>query len=209
MPSSLRASRANESFARLFKGGGVQGRSPCPRSAERGSPLCLLKRRRGFKGEPSPGVPPSCFLALCVCADTLGGGRWPVLRFDPISLVLAQRNGVEPPKKGAFLPRRLHHPRERYRSVDGTFLARLWGGLGACRGLGAGAPFSWVEVSSPYCPFHPISLLLRKETGWSPKETRFWRWAEPDNDSDARAVDWPRKAAITNPVRPRRRQPLR
>ena len=37
-----------------------------------------------------------------------------------------------------------------------------------------GAPFSWVEVSSPYCPFHPISLLLRKETGWSPKETRFW-----------------------------------
>ena len=39
---------------------------------------------------------------LCVCADTLGGGRWPVLRFDPISLVLAQRNGVEPPKKSAF-----------------------------------------------------------------------------------------------------------
>ena len=50
----------------------------------------------------------------CVCADTLGGGRWPVLRFDPISLVLAQRNGVEPPKKSAFLPRRLHHSRERY-----------------------------------------------------------------------------------------------
>ena len=24
------------------------------------------------------------------------------------------------------------------------------------------------------CPCHPISLLLRKETGWSPKETRFW-----------------------------------
>ena len=40
--------------------------------------------------------------AFYVCADTLGGGRWPVLRFDPISLVLAQRNGVEPPKKGAF-----------------------------------------------------------------------------------------------------------
>ena len=50
----------------------------------------------------------------CVCAVTLGGGRWPVLRFDPISLVLAQRNGVEPPKKSAFLPRWLHHPRERY-----------------------------------------------------------------------------------------------
>ena len=49
----------------------------------------------------------------CVCADTLGGCRWPVLRFDPISLVLAQRNGVEPPKKSAFLPWWLHHPRER------------------------------------------------------------------------------------------------
>ena len=52
--------------------------------------------------------------ALYVCAVTLGGGRWPVLPFDPISLVLAQRNGVEPPKKSAFLPRRLHHPRERF-----------------------------------------------------------------------------------------------
>ena len=45
------------------------------------------------------------------------------------------------------------------------------------------------KAAAPYCQFHPISLLLRKETGWSPKETRFWRWAEPDNDSDARAVD--------------------
>ena len=41
-------------------------------------------------------------LGLCVCADTLGGGFWLVLPFDPISLVLAQRNGVEPPKKSAF-----------------------------------------------------------------------------------------------------------
>ena len=66
-----------------------------------------------------------------MCADTLGGGRWPVLPFDPISLVLAQRNGVEPPKKSAFLPWRLHHSRERYLLVDYTFLARLGGGAGA------------------------------------------------------------------------------
>ena len=38
----------------------------------------------------------------------------PLLPFDPISLVLAQRNGVEPPKKSAFLPRWLHHSRERF-----------------------------------------------------------------------------------------------
>ena len=41
-------------------------------------------------------------LGLYVCADTLGGGRYLALPFDPISLVLAQRNGVEPPKKSAF-----------------------------------------------------------------------------------------------------------
>ena len=79
----------------------MQGRRPCPRSAERGTLLCLMKRRRGSKGEPSPGVPPFSLL-LCVCAVTLGGGLCPVLPFDPISLVLAQRNGVEPPKKSAF-----------------------------------------------------------------------------------------------------------
>ena len=38
----------------------------------------------------------------------------------------------------------------------------------------AGAPFSWEMDCGPYCQFHPISLLLRKETGWSPKETRLW-----------------------------------
>ena len=69
------------------------------------------------------------------------------------------------------------------------------------------APFYWSEAAASYCPFHPISLLLRKETGWSHKETRSWRWAEADSDSDARDVDRPRKAAITSHVRPRRRQP--
>ena len=91
--------------------------------------LCLLKRRRGSKGEPSPGVPPFIF-RLCVCAVTLGGGLYPVLRFDPISLVLAQRNGVEPPKKSAFLPRRLHHSRERScfggRDVPRPTWGRAW-----------------------------------------------------------------------------------
>ena len=91
---------------------GCRGSAPAraPQSAELS--LCLFERRRGFKGEPSPGVPPY-FLRLYVCAVALGGGRWSVLRFDPISLVLAQRNGVEPPKKSAFLPWRLHHSRER------------------------------------------------------------------------------------------------
>ena len=35
-------------------------------------------------------------------------------------------------RKAPFLPRRLHHPRERYKSVVGTFLARLGEGVGGC-----------------------------------------------------------------------------
>ena len=62
LPPNVTAARsANKSFVHLFKGGRVQGQRPCPRSAERGILLCLLKRRRGSKGEPSPGVPPFCF----------------------------------------------------------------------------------------------------------------------------------------------------
>ena len=97
------ARSANESFVHLFKGGRVQGRSPCPRSAERGTLLCLFKRRRGSKGEPSPGVPPFS-LRLCVCAVTLGMGRCPLLPVPPHFFALAQRNGVEPQRnalKGA------------------------------------------------------------------------------------------------------------
>ena len=74
-------------------------------------------------------------LRLYVCAVTLGGGRWPVLPFDPISLVLAQRNGVEPPKKSAFLPWRLHHSRERY-CLGGRDVPRpTLGRAGACLGF--------------------------------------------------------------------------
>ena len=71
---------------------------------------CPRKRRTRVKRKTRR----PCHCAFYVCADTLGGGRCPAPPFDPISLVLAQRNGVEPPKKSAFLPWRLHHSRERY-----------------------------------------------------------------------------------------------
>ena len=64
--------------------------------------------------------------------------------FDTISLALAQRNGVEPPKKSAFLAWWLHRPRERYKSVDYTFLARLGEGL-----VRAGAYFSMTYACKP------------------------------------------------------------
>ena len=42
----------------LQKSGRGPGAEPWPRAAARGTPLVLTKRRRGLKGEPSPGVPP-------------------------------------------------------------------------------------------------------------------------------------------------------
>ena len=41
------APRANESFARLFKGGGVQGQSPCPPAAAGGTSFMLTKAQEG------------------------------------------------------------------------------------------------------------------------------------------------------------------
>ena len=168
----------------------MQGRSPCPRSAERGTLLCFIKRRRGSKGEPSPGVPPFIF-RLCVCADTLGGGRCPVLPFDPISLVLAQRNGVEPPKKSAFLPRRLHHSRERYRSVDGTFLARLLQGAGACRGIVRVRRFLGRWIVAPTARSTPFLCSCAKKRGGAPKKRAYGCrhgrcWVPPASPTDSK-----------------------
>ena len=42
----------------LQKSGRGPGAEPWPRAAARGTLLVLTKRRRGSKGEPSPGVPP-------------------------------------------------------------------------------------------------------------------------------------------------------
>ena len=42
----------------LQKSGRGPGAEPWPRAAARGTPPCSKKRRRGSKGEPSPGVPP-------------------------------------------------------------------------------------------------------------------------------------------------------
>ena len=148
----------------------MQGQSPCPRSAERGTLLCLFERRRGSKGEPSPGVPPFIYsCALYVCADTLGGGRCPVLPFDPISFVLPKEMGSSRQRKAPFLPRRLHHSRERCRSVDYTFLARLVarglvgvGGLYVCADfLGGGL---W-----PLLPVPPHFFALAQRNGVEPQ----------------------------------------
>ena len=130
---------------------------------------------------------PPC-LSLYTCAPfPWAEAPPPCCPFHPISLVLAQRNGVEPPKKSAFLPRWLHHPRERYCFVDCTFLARLGEGLGGLTGRSSqldavgcdvGASSSWERRAGPNSSrggthkrvslgLHPVSLRKSKEMGWN------------------------------------------
>ena len=167
---------------------GCRGRAlaRAPQSAE--SPIAQMRSGRGSKGETLSRGFPLLSLRLCVCAVTLGGGRWPVLPFDPISLVLAQRNGVEPPKKSAFLPWRLHHSRERYclsclysSSPDlGEGAGGLTGRSSQLDAVGCdvGASSPWERRVGPNSPrggtqkrvslgLHPVSLRKSKEMGWN------------------------------------------
>ena len=90
----------------------MQGRSPCPRSAERGILLCSHKRRRGSKGEPSPGVPPSCF-SLVRVRRYVGRGSMPCPAFRPHFFGACPKKRCRAAKEKRFLPWWLHHSRER------------------------------------------------------------------------------------------------
>ena len=147
---------------------------------------CPRKRRTRVKRKTRR----PCHCAFCVCADTLGGGRCPLLPFDPISLVLAQRNGVEPPKKSAFLPRWLHHSRERFclscsYSSSPDLGRRLGGYLSGClrrgrTGFVMAALRGWSIARASLSlsasahlqkrvslGLHPVSLRKSKEMGWN------------------------------------------
>ena len=129
--------------------------------------MLIKDQERGLRGKPYQGVSPFS-LRLYVCADTLGGFRWPVLRFDPISLVLAQRNGVEPPKKSAFLPRRLHHSRERS-CLGGRYSSSpdFGEGLGGCRGIVRVRRFlGWLSLLP--AAIRPHFFCLAKRNGVEP-----------------------------------------
>ena len=162
MPCALREARLKVSpaFSKAVESRGKASGRP-PQRAELS--FALISAGGGLRGNPRRGFP-LIFFTLYVCAVTLGGGRCPVLPFDPISLVLAQRNGVEPPKKSAFLPRWLHHPRERYCFVYYTFLARLGEGAGGGLGLSTCAPIRWEVFVAPSCLSTPFLWCLPKET---------------------------------------------
>ena len=115
------------------------------------------------------------FLCLSACAPI----RWAVVvtlpcHSTPFLWCLPKETVSSRQRKAFFYPGGSTIRVSAAASVGGTFLARLGGGGWWVSGDCTGAPFSWEVDCGPNCPFHPISLLLRKETGWSPKETRLW-----------------------------------
>ena len=108
-------------------------------------------------------------LRLYVCAVSLGGGRWPVLPFDPISLVLAQRNGVEPPKKSAFFTPAAPPFAERYclggRDSSSPDLGRGW-----CLSVGLYVCADFLGKSCrPLLPVPPHFFALAQRNGVEPQ----------------------------------------
>ena len=104
----------------------------------------------------------------CGCADTLGGFRYPALPFDPISFVLPKETVSSRQRKALFYPGGSTIRVSATASVVFTHLRPTWGGAGACLWLSTCAPISWVWVVTPYCRFHPISLVLAQRNGVEP-----------------------------------------
>ena len=108
--------------------GGALARAP--QSAE--SPCAYVSAGGGLRGNPRRGFP--LFLSLpCTCAPL----RWVGVvamscHSTPFLWCLPKETVSSRQRKALFLPRYLHHPRERYCFVDGTFLARLGEGVGGC-----------------------------------------------------------------------------
>ena len=114
------------------KAAGCRGGAPAraPQSAELS--LCLFKRRRGSKGEPSPGVPP--FLYASACAPI----RWEVVdglscHSTPFLWCLPKETVSSRQRKALFYPGgptiRVSAPA----SVVVTHPSPTWGGAGAGR----------------------------------------------------------------------------
>ncbi len=144
---------------------------------------CQIKRRTRNRARQGGLV-----IVLCTCAPLL----WEVVvslscLSTPFLWCLPKETVSSRQRKALFLPRRLHHSRERCKSVDGTFLARL--GEGAWRSTGrssqldavgcdVGASSSWERRVGPNSSrggtlkrvslgLHPVSLRKSKEMGWN------------------------------------------
>ena len=76
-------------------------------------------------------------------------------------------------RKALFLPRWLHHSRERYRSVNYTFLARLLQGAGACLARLRVRRFPGQKLPPPTADSTPFLCSCAKKRGGAPKKRAF------------------------------------
>ncbi len=166
----------------------MQGRSPCPRSAERGTLLCSHKRRRGAKGEPSPGVPPFIYSWVCACAPI----RWAVVATPcclstPFLWCLPKETVSSRQRKALFYPGGSTIRVSAPASVVFTHLRPTWGGAWWLAGRSSqldavgcdvGASSPWERRAGPNTSrggthkrvslgLHPVSLRKSKEMGWN------------------------------------------
>ncbi len=183
----LRAARMKVSPA-FSKAAYVQGRSPCPRSAERGTLLLLTKDQEGgLRGKPYQGVSPF-FLYACTCAPLL----WEVfvtLPCDstPFLWCLPKETVSSRQRKALFYPGGSTIRVSAAASVDGTHLRPTGGGAWWLTGRSSqldavgcdvGSSSPWERRVGPNgfrggtlkrvsLGRHPVSLGKIKEMGWN------------------------------------------
>ena len=149
--------------------------------------MCSHKRRRGAKGEPSPGVPPFIF-SLGACAPL----RWVVVvglscLSTPFLWCLPKETVSSRQRKALFYPGGSTIRVSAAASVDRTHLRPTWGGAWWLTGRSSqldavgcdvGASSPWERRAGPNSPrggtlkrvslgLHPVSLRKSKEMGWN------------------------------------------
>ena len=141
--------------------GNASGRAPL----KRGTPFLLIEAQEGVQGGTLAGGSPFyLFLGLCVCAVTLGGGRWPALPFDPISFVLPKETVSSRQRKALFYLGGSTIRVSATASVVFTHLRPTLGGGWWLSGRGCVCADTLGGGRWPALPFDPISFVLPKET---------------------------------------------
>ena len=122
------------------------------------------------------GLPPGgpFFVPWCGCAVTLGGGRCLLLPFDPISFVLPKETVSSRQRKAPFLPRYLHHSRERYcLSCRYSSSPDFGEGLGGGRGVVRVRRFVGQKPPPPTARSTPFLCSCAKKRGGAPKKRAY------------------------------------
>ena len=150
-----------------------------------------MRSGRGSKGETlSRGFPLLFILALGTCAPI----RWEGVvglscLSTPFLWCLPKETVSSRQRKAPFLPRWLHHSRERYKSVVYTFLARLLQGAGACLARLRVRRFLGRWFVAPTASSTPFLCSCAKKRGGAPKKRAYGCrhgrcWVPPASPTD-------------------------